>query len=398
MNSEEYDIIFPEDNEAFYEVKDFIASFNEKEKPFVKRFDYGSFINGLLNNPSTTKQDRERIVNLLLKERDKGFVTEERVKELIMQYGGEYASNVEGKTTTNGFFHNPKNMVSFLYQFSVNDMFKWFTHEPDANFEFDYETRVKLAEDNFNKISKGINPYTWNNVKNFVFNTNSAAKDSYNEVIKYRWKDMSKWCFEHKFQHPFSTLIDNYKFAKYIDIFKNTIEFRNLPKFSDRMEDYICDVALNTPDVKLDFTDAFYSIGGQLRVYIDVRQLFFALKEMCKWIIENKSKGNRVEISVEEKPNTYVLSLFHINSYMTIDAERIKGLSGDFKKVRNILLNVADWTIEADVNNSPLHIECLNDKTKYVNNEVDSSNLIEPLSNKVNGVRYLITLYKNIQQ
>ena len=67
MNSEEYDIIFPEDNEAFYEVKDFIASFNEKEKPFVKRFDYGSFINGLLNNPSTTKQDRERIVNLLLK-------------------------------------------------------------------------------------------------------------------------------------------------------------------------------------------------------------------------------------------------------------------------------------------------------------------------------------------
>ena len=47
--------------------------------------DYNSFINGLLNNPSTTNDDRERIVNLLLKERDKGFVTEERVKELIEQ-------------------------------------------------------------------------------------------------------------------------------------------------------------------------------------------------------------------------------------------------------------------------------------------------------------------------
>ena len=115
-------------------------------------------------------------------------------------------------------------------------------------------------------------------------------------------------------------------------------------------------------------------------------------------------------MSVEEKPDSYVLSLFHINSYMNIDHEKLKGLSGEFIKVRNILLNVADWYIDADVNNESLHIVCLddkteyvnevvvNDKTKYVNNEVKSCNQISPLAYKVNGVKYSIVLYKNTQQ
>lgn len=413
MKSSEYNILWPDEGSASV----------DSGKP-----NYNAFISGLLSNPSTTKEDRERIVDLLLKGKDKDLVTENQVRSIIEQYGFATIEQVHdmieqkgevpdssgtgtGSRPRNIFFHNPKNTVSFLYQFSKNDDFKWYTHDPEQpDFVFNYEKYKKKAEKGFKRISFGINQSTWRNVRNFVFNTEKAAKDFNNEEIKIRWKDLEKWCDEHKLQHPYNTLIDNYKFSKYIDVFKNTIEFRNVPKFSDRIEDFISDVALNSPDVKAVFTDAFYSIGGQLRVFVDVRQLFFAIKEMCKWIVENRSKGNRVEVSVEEKPDSYVLSLFHINSYMNIDHEKLKGLSGEFIKVRNILLNVADWYIDADVNNESLHIVCLddkteyvnevvvNDKTKYVNNEVKSCNQISPLAYKVNGVKYSIVLYKNTQQ
>lgn len=355
---------------------------------------YNAFISGLLGNPSTTKKERERIVELLLKERNKGFVTEDKVLEMIHKYSGIKIEDQES-TRPSTFHHNPKAMVSFLYQFSINDTFKWFTHEPDDSFDFDYEMRVKNASKEYNGISKGINASTWNNVRNFILNTNEPAKDYNNAIIQYRWKDMAQWCFEHKHEHPYNALIGNYKFARYIDIFKNTIEFRNVPKFSDRLEDFIYDKALTSPDVKPCFTECFYSIGGQLRAYIDIRQLFSAIKEICKWIIENQSKGNRVEISIEERDDCYVLSIYHIDSYLTIDSQKIKGKSGDFHKVRNMLLNVADWSILADTKNTSLQVVCLDDKTEYLNNKVVTENEVSELSAKVNGVKHLITIYKN---
>lgn len=405
MSHEEYDIIPPEES--------FVAIEPENAK-VGKELNYNDFINGLLNNPSATKTDKERIVDLLLKEKDKGcltegqvrkiieqyrFTTEEQVQRMIAQKDSTQVSPKNKKGQTNTFFHNPKNMVTFLYRFSKDDDLKWFTHDPEQpGFKFDYAQYIINAKKGFEEKAKGINPSTWYNVQNFIFDTKDDAKDYYDKVIKVRWKDMKKWCVEHGSQHPYDTLVDDYKFSRYIDIFKNTIEFRNIPKFSDRLEDFISDIALYTPDIKTVFSDGFYSLGGQVRVFIDVRQLFFAIKEICKWIIENKSKGNRVEVCVEERPDSYVFSLFHINSYMNVDEEKLKGLSGDFHKVRNILLNVADWTIDADVNNESLHIVCLDGNTKYANNKVISENRFESLPNKVNGVRHSITLYKNLQQ
>ena len=358
--------------------------------------DYNSFINGLLNNPSTTNDDRERIVTLLLRERDKGYVTEEQVLEMIHKFSGVKPE----EEPKDKYYHNPKKMVSFLYQFSVNERLKWFTHAPDANFEFDYERYQKEAKKEFKRISKGINQSTWNNVSNFIFDTGSdkRTKNFDDEEIKITWRDMSEWCFEHKYKHPYDTLIGNYKFERYINDFKNTIEFRNVPKFSDRIEDFFYEKAfINNPDINLDFTPSFYSIGKQVRIYVDIRQLFLALKEMCKWIIENKSKGNKIEISLGEEFDSYVLSIFHINSYMTIDMTKCKGTSGDFSKVRGMLLNVADWTIEADVKEMPMRIICLDDKTQYLQKRVVSENIIENLPSKVGGVKYLIKLYKNIK-
>ncbi len=404
MNYGEYDIIRPEDIATVEkEMKVLRVSLEEPRKPAEKGLDYSSFINGLLNNPNSTKQDRERIVELLLKERDKGFVTKEQVEQMILEFKGDGGGTIKYGSK---HFHDPKRMIGFLYQFSKNDSYKWFTHAPDAtNQDFDYEAYVENAKRGFQAIAKGINQYTWNNVYNFIFDTKDAAKDSFNNDIKIRWKDLKVWCMEHRFMHPYYELVDDYTFERYITIFKNTIEFRtddNNMIFANRIEDFMYDFAIKSSDISLEFLDSFYSIGGSLRVYIDVRQLFTAFVEIGKWIVSNKSKSNKVEFSLDEAEDRYVFSIFHKGSFMNIDDEKLKGLSGDFHKIRNILLNVADWTIEADVKDSSLHIVCLDSQTEYNLNDrkkatVSSANKLEAAQQKIGGVKHIITLYKNIQ-
>ena len=306
------------------------------------------------------------------------------------------------------FHHSPQKMVDFLYQFSRNEDFKWFTHNPAETDDmiFNYEVYITKAKENFKKISKGLNYLTLRNVRNFIFDTENAAKDFNNKDIKFRWKDLSKWCLEHKGKHPNYVLVDDYNFEHYINIFKNTIEFRTDDyrwSFANRVTEFICkeDVINCRQDININFTDEFFSIGNSLHVYVDVRQFFSAIKEIVRWIITNKSKSNEVEVSLEEHDDKYVFSIFHKNSFFSIDDNKLKGQDGDFPKVREMLLNVADWTIETDIKDKSVRVFCLDQNTEYINtesnvNKVKSDNRIEFLNSKVGGVKHLITLYKNI--
>lgn len=364
-----------------------------------------SFIKSLFNNPSATKKDKDRILDLVLKERDKGFVTEEQVRAMMEEYMESYDREEEKSKhqkikKDKSYSHNPKNMVDFLYKFSVDEGFKWFTHDPDLSYDFDYDQYLDKEED-YRKMSMGINPSTWHNVMNFILHTDNYACDSYNKKIDYRWKDLKKWCFENRSKHPFGALLGDYKFERYINIFKNTIEFRTDVSellFCNRVMDFIYDDAIRCDDINIEFSDNFKSVGKSLRAYIDVRQLFAAIKEIGKWVINNKSKSSQVIISLEETKSNYIFEIFHKDSNMNIDSEKIKGLSGDFHKVRNILLNVTDLTIEADVNQTSKRIICLDKNTEYSDNKVTSENKIEDFENKVGGVKYLIKIYKNVQQ
>lgn len=364
---------------------------------------YNNFIEKLYNSPSATSQDKERIVKLLLSEREKGFVTEEKVRELIqseMKKKGIEDSKQNGEKE---FSHNPLNMVNFLYQFSVNDKFKWFTHAPDPTNPdpFNYLQYINIAKENYGKISYGVNTSTWSNVMNFIFDTDKPAMDAYGKKIDVCWKDMSEWCMANRNQHPYDVLIGDYRFERYIDIFKNAIQFRTDNDeylFNKRVRKFLSEEAINDSDIKLSFSNDFRSIGSTVRTFIDVRQLFAFMKIIGKWIIENKSKGNRVEIAMVENDNSYTLTLLHVGSSLNLDNEKLNGLSGDFHKTRNILLNVADWTILADTENlGPIFITCLDNGTKNKKSEVITKNQIKKATNTVGGVKHLITFYKNKQ-
>lgn len=113
---------------------------------------YNVFINGLLSNPSTTQQDRERIVELLLKERDKGYVTEERVKKMIEEYSGKKKCV---DNTNNNKDLSPKRTADFMSLFNEGDGLKYLTHNYDSS-KMTLESMLNQAKKVFKEQSSTI--------------------------------------------------------------------------------------------------------------------------------------------------------------------------------------------------------------------------------------------------
>ena len=212
-------------------MKKYYKKDSNKETVF-STMEYKSFISEVFDKQGIGNQNTDQIVNLLVGKKELRQISKEVMFEACKKLWEENESlkkNSQGGSMTNRkkYYHNPHHMVSFLYQFSKNDSYKWYTHAPDAtDQDFDYEAYMDNAKKGFQDIAKGISQYTWKNVSNFIFDTEFAAKDSYNNDIKFRWKDLRAWCMEHKFRHPYYKLVDDYKFELYITIFKNTIKFR----------------------------------------------------------------------------------------------------------------------------------------------------------------------------
>ena len=138
MESEEYDILWPNKGNAPLEGS--------------STLNYNVFINGLLNSPSTTQQDRERIVELLLKERDKGYVTEEQVKKMIEEYGGK--KRFVDNTNSNRDL-SPKRTADFMSLFNDGDGLKYLTHNYDSS-KMTLESMLNQAKKVFKEQAAAI--------------------------------------------------------------------------------------------------------------------------------------------------------------------------------------------------------------------------------------------------
>ncbi len=159
MKSSEYDILWPDEGTASH----------DSGKP-----DYNAFISGLLSNPSTTKEDRKRIVDLLLKERDKGFVTKEQVVKIIDEY---YRNNNQSKNSNQKSnkepqveleeYKLPKDTQDFLYAYSrQDDVLRYTCHLIDDDSaiakinslcgveQYDFEKHLELIIVHFNQLRK----------------------------------------------------------------------------------------------------------------------------------------------------------------------------------------------------------------------------------------------------
>jgi hypothetical protein len=311
--------------------------------------------------------------------------------------------------------HRPINMVDFLYKFSLDEKFKWFTHDPDKDMVFNYQEYLSDAKKEYPKIAATINAKTWGNVQNFIFKTEYPYKMYDNNIIEKSWRNVEDWCNTNPNKHPFEAIISDVPFSKYINQFKNTIEFRtdnNQNNFKTRFKQFVKNkVGVDFQD-ELIFSDSFNKIGSSLHTYIDVRLFFEAIAQLLKWIEENKSKSNRVELNLKSLKDCYLLEIFHKDSYFSCDPddEKLKGLSGDFEKTRQNLFCVADWRIQATIRHGNIsdnyRIICLDNNTvltvsQRAANTKDrklNENSIEKMDKETKGIKHIIKLYKNVTQ
>jgi hypothetical protein len=306
--------------------------------------------------------------------------------------------------------HSPKDMVGFLYQFSRDEFFKWFTHDPEQT-HIDYVVNYAKAEVNLQTagFKRSINSQTFANIKNFICKTPYPPLDAFGGKIPFSWRDAILWVGKNPERNPFSDcLFDGKPFKEYVAAFKNTIEFRtddDRMRFGLRLTDFLynqCGLSHEITD-RLDFIDeSVDTIGCSLRAFIDVRMFFCALRQILKWIDEKKAISRLAFINLEASSDSYTLQIYHKGSYLDIDNTKIKGQDGDFEKVRKFLFCVADWRIEADRRydgkSSPIQIDCLNsDTVGIVDNDGLhlSENIVTPLTEEVGGVKHYLKFYKN---
>lgn len=111
------------------------------------------FIIGLLNNPTLTVKQRERVNALLVKELSTESVTEERVKEMIETAinSDEFQQRRKKAPEKKKGAHAPKLTADFLSLFNRRDGFKYLTHNYDSSGMSlsDMIAKVKLAYDEF---------------------------------------------------------------------------------------------------------------------------------------------------------------------------------------------------------------------------------------------------------
>ena len=363
----------------------------------------------MIPNSMDDIKNRELFINAIM---NSSLSLEEKkdLSELIARdlKGSERAKS---KTIGKSKRHSPKETISFLYQFSKSEFFKWFTHDPEQT-SIDYVKNYAIAEPRLqfvaNKLS--LNSQTYVNIKNFICKTDFSPLDAYGDKIPFSWRDAILWVMKNPGRNPFIECEFNGKpFREYVASFKNAIEFRTDDegmRFGLRLTDFLynhCDLSHEITG-RLDFIDESVDvIGCSLRAYVDVRMLFSALRQIVKWIDEKRAISRIATVSLEASPDSYTLQIYHKGSVLDIDNQKIKGLDGDFKKVRDYLFCVADWTIEADRRydgkNSPVCIECLNADTEgFVDDQGLhlSENKVNSLKEPVGGVKHHIKFYKNI--
>lgn len=299
--------------------------------------------------------------------------------------------------------HSPKTMVKFLYHFSIGEKFKWFTHNPEGLLKFNYSEYVDNANQDYNSATGwNINNVTYHNVKNFIINTGEKNKTNiYGKGnIKFSWRDVEKWCIEHPEEHPYNAELDGDLFEKYINQFKQIIEFRTDDAdltFNIRIRRLVR--AILGVDFKPHFTKSFNDIGQSVKLFCDINLLFSAIKQIVEWIQLNKVKSSQVEVNLENHDEFYLLEIIHLNSYLSVSPTdmKLKGLSGDFDKVRKMLFSVADWdiiaTLKYNEKRETYKIVCLDENTTLSDNLINQ-NLIIKNPEEVNYVKHRLKLYK----
>ena len=305
-------------------------------------------------------------------------------------------------------FHNPQGVISFLRLFSVDDRLKWYTHiwdkpgEPFSiksmtdNARLDYD---KLSKFCFGDDNKGVPPQLFYHVWNFI-NTkdnSSIITDQYGDQINTKWADVVEWCVANPGIWPGTYITkQGLTFESEINRFKRTIEFRTdvetNQKFGFQIKKLIKG-AINGA-VKVEFTENFESLGRDVIFYCNVKALYDGIAKLCSWVASYKTKGDTLVVDMVNDNDYYVLTLLHKGSSMSGPDNKIDGMSGDFKTIREILFSTCDFAISGNFNDSDVVVNALDKTTESIGGTIQTPTTKKPMTEKPEGVCYILKLYR----
>ena len=86
--------------------------------------------------------------------------------------------------------------------------------------------------------------------------------------------------------------------------------------------------------------------------------------------------------------------MLHKGSYFSGNVEKLKGLSGNFKKIRELLFSVCDFSMSGEKNGKAIEIIALDNETQMYGKNIISETKIVECNNSVEGVLYSLKLYR----
>lgn len=354
-----------------------------------------NLINFFIQNKRLSREDRRRFTRLLA--RDASVAGNSKID----------FEDSESKV----YIHSPKKMIEFLSLFSKDDRFKWFTHKWDMREPFKIDEFIselkknKIILQNMAYVAGPVvNQKTYNQVWNFINfdNFEFTWKNTNFDNIPYGWHSVAKLSKKNPEKSVENLLLDNgHQFKDYIRMFKSTIEFRTDLKDDDRFSELIWrNIKAGLPkDFKIEFSEEFDDIGYDVNVYCDVIAVIAAIRQICNWIVQFKSRSSEVSIDLNNEESWYRLTIFHHNSHFT-NLEKLENPSGDLASLRDDLFSVCDYSMTGDLKkegrlHGAIKATVLDSET-YKNGKVMSPCKIDWFDNKVGGVKYEFKIYKGI--
>ena len=375
------------------------------------------FIQEILEDKKLTPAQRERVFELTKVEIQKdghlGKDLEQRISVIEQKIKSDFNNSADSIRNSNRSLkkHRPKEMVKFLYNFSQNDSFKWFTHKPDST-NIDYSVIFIEIEKKLKDLgTSNLNLNTVSFVKDFLQSEGKLKiefPESFESEMTYGNKEVQKQLFES--QNPFRIEINGKYFSDVINRFKNSIEFRlgseEYP-FKKYFKKFIKQ-KLGVDFVNnLVFTESFNNLSQSLNLFIDVNNLYRGIEKVLEWILKYKSFSTNVIIDMEEEEEKeyYELIIFHKDSFIERNPENSKfiGNSGDLQTVRKYLFSIVDFRLEADLltrgeKRSFDFLFLSNEAEMYIEpgNVFFSESIKRQLNDSVGGVKYKFRMYKNL--
>jgi hypothetical protein len=315
----------------------------------------------------------------------------------------DVTTEVKTDRNTLPVFHKPKELVSLLKKFSVNDSaLKYTTHSWDAGRDKgifkDLEDFLQKARQEYSEFSFLLHGLSRNlnaKIYNFLFEKEISHKGWGEKRIKFGWSspELIHACKNNPDLIPEDFIIpEEYqlqvagqtiqKFKQVINIFKNEIEIRDENSVLENL-------ILKKHDRHLiSFSPPKIINLENKSFYTDIQWLSKALDLIFKGI-QDRPQHRVVEYFVTENNNEkLVLNILHKESFKrgtTIYDEKLNLTRGDFGPIKDYLKNLCDWSIESEFSEGAYRINYL-----VSDNEIPAYEKIM----SAEGFKHILTFYK----